>query len=357
MKTYTCACGELLYFENVNCVNCRREVGFLPDLVCISSMEPPDNSGFHAVNDGGAKGRLYKKCGNYAQTGVCNWMVPAEMTNERFCTSCRLDMVIPDLSIPENVTLWAAIEAAKRRLVYSALRLKLPLANREEDPQNGLGFRFMGDTMNPDGSTASKVITEHNHGLITLNINEADDVKREKMRTSMHEPYRTLLGHFRHECGHYYWDRLVFNTKFLEPYRALFGDERQNYESAMKKYYATGAPADWGNHFISMYATMHPWEDWAESWAHYLHIQDTLEVAVDFGLVGKRIKIDPTGDSGGSRTSVKAKPFDEVMEAWAELTVALNCLNRSMGLRDLYPFVLSEPVVKKMEFISEVIAG
>jgi len=173
----------------------------------------------------------------------------------------------------------------------------------------------------------------------------------------MKEPYRTLLGHFRHETGHYYWDRLVNNTKFLEPFRAVFGDERLNYEDAMKTYYGTGAPVDWQDNYISMYATMHPWEDWAESWAHYLHIQDTLEVAADFGLVGKRIKIDPKGNAEGTQASLKAKPFGQVLEAWAELTIALNSINRSMGLRDLYPFILSKPVVDKLYFISEVIAG
>ncbi len=352
MKTYTCTCGELLYFENFSCVNCKREVGFLPDLICASSFDKPDTNGVYPATAEAAKGRLYKKCQNYAQHNVCNWMIPAESVNEAFCTSCRLNMVIPDLTVPENITLWAAIEVAKRRLIYSALRLKLPLANRIEDPKGGLGFRFMGDTRNPDGSVAQKVMTEHNEGLITLNISEADDAVREKLRTNMKEPYRTLLGHFRHESGHYYWDRLVRDTKFLEPFRALFGDDRQDYNEAMKRYYATGAPADWGNNFISMYATMHPWEDWAETWAHYLHIQDTLEVAADFGLVGRRIKIDPV-----KQGEVKAKPFDEVMDAWAELSIALNCLNRSMGMRDLYPFVLSQPVIDKLGFISEVIAG
>jgi hypothetical protein len=352
MKTYTCACGELLYFENSACVTCGREVGFLPDVVCLSSLEKPDDKGFYPPSVAEAKGRLYKKCQNYKQHNVCNWMVSAEDKNEPFCSSCRLDLVIPDLAAPQNLVLWAAIEVAKRRLIYSALRLKLPLANRIEDPKAGLGFRFMADTLNPDGSVATRVITEHNDGVITLNLNEADDSTREKMRTSMKEPYRTLLGHFRHESGHYYWDRLVRDTKFIEPYRALFGDERQDYNESMKKYYATGAPANWGDHFISMYATMHPWEDWAESWAHDLHIQDTLEVAADFGLVGKRVRIDPAAEG-----AVKPKPFDQVMDTWAELSIALNCLNRSMGLRDLYPFVLSKPVVDKLGFISEVIAG
>ena len=351
MKTYTCACGELLYFENFSCVNCKREVGFLPDLVCLSSLEKPGDQGLYPANAEEAKGKLYKKCQNYTQQGVCNWMIPAE-NPEAFCTSCRLDMVIPDLANAENVKLWAAMEMAKRRLVYSALRLKLPLANRIEEPQSGLGFRFMADMLNPDGSVASKVITEHNEGLITVNLSEADDAVREKMRTSMKEPYRTLLGHFRHESGHYYWDRLVKDTKFIEPYRAIFGDERQDYGEAMKKYYDNGAPANWVDSYISAYSTMHPWEDWAETWAHYLHIQDTLEVAGDFGLVGKRVKIAPVADG-----MVKPKPFEEVMDTWAELAIVLNCLNRSMGMRDFYPFVLTKAVVDKLQFVSDVIAG
>jgi hypothetical protein len=356
VKTYTCTCGELLFFENVVCVNCKRELGFLPDLICLSSLEPADN-GNYLANVPEAKKSLYKKCQNYLQTGACNWMVPVENGAEGYCVSCRLNTMVPDLSIPRNVELWALIEAAKRRLIYSSLRLKLPLANRTDDPKRGLGFRFMADVLNPDGTVATRVMTEHDHGLITLNLEEADDGVREKTRLGMKEPYRTLLGHFRHETGHYYWDRLVLDSKFLEPFRALFGDDRQSYEEAMKTYYNTGAPPNWQDNYISMYSTMHPWEDWAETWAHYLHIQDTLEVAGDFGLVGRRIKIDPTGTSDGPGVTLKAKPFEEVMEAWAELTIALNSLNRSMGLRDLYPFVLSAKVIEKLHFISQVIAG
>jgi len=355
MKTYTCTCGQLLFFENISCTTCSREVGFLPDLICASSLDPADN-GLFAATTPEARGALYKKCANYAQDGICNWMVPADNAAESFCVSCRLDTVIPDKSVPHNLVLWGLTEAAKRRLVYSSLRLKLPLANRTDDPERGLGFRFMADTTKPDGSV-DHVITEHDHGLITLNIAEADDAFREKMRLGMKEPYRTLLGHFRHETGHYYWDRLVLNSKFLEPFRQIFGDDRQSYEDNMKKYYANGAPANWQDNFISAYSSMHPWEDWAESWAHFLHIQDTLEVAADFGLVGKRIKIDPKGDAEGRKASLAAKPFDQVMETWAELTIALNSINRSMGLRDLYPFILSPPVIDKLRFISDVIAG
>ncbi|MGC9944649.1 MAG: putative zinc-binding metallopeptidase, partial [Verrucomicrobiota bacterium] len=354
MKTYTCTCGQLLFFENIGCVSCNHEVGFLPDLICVSRLEAA-NDGLYSPTAEEVKSRLYKKCQNYTQAGICNWMVPAE-SPESFCASCRLDTMIPDQSIPQNVVLWGLTEAAKRRLIYSCLRLKLPLANRVDDPERGLGFQFLADTKRPDGAV-DHVVTEHNDGLITLNIAEADDAAREKIRLGMKEPYRTLLGHFRHETGHYYWDRLVLNSEFLEPYRALFGDERQSYDDAMKKYYNSGAPSNWQDNYISMYATMHPWEDWAESWAHYLHIQDTLEVAADFGLVGKRIKIDPKGTAEGTQASLKAKPFAQVLETWAELTIALNSINRSMGLRDLYPFILSQPVVDKLRFISQVIAG
>lgn len=352
MKTYNCACGQLLFFVNTVCVNCRREVGFLPDLICGSSLESAAD-GQYVPTCKEANGRLYRKCQNYTQAGVCNWMIPAE-NMEPFCVSCRLDTVIPDQSIPHNVELWALTEAAKRRLIYSCLRLKLPLASREDDPERGLGFRFMADTQNPDG-TVERVMTAHNNGLITLNIEEADDSAREKIRLGMKEPYRTLLGHFRHESGHYYWDRLVADTNFLKPFRALFGDETPSYDEAMKKHYEVGPPGNWQDSYISAYATMHPWEDWAESWAHYLHIQDTLEVAADFGLVGKRIMISPKVEEG--KNVPRPKSFDHVLERWAKLTVALNSINRSMGLRDMYPFVLSKSVVDKLRFISEVIAG
>jgi len=354
MKTAPCTCGQLLFFENTICVNCHREVGFLPDIMTLASLEL-DQDGTYIPNLGKQQSH-YKKCQNYAVANVCNWMVPAENTAECFCVSCRLNTMIPDQKIPHNVILWGLTEAAKRRFVYSALSLKLPLANRIDDPKGGLGFRFLADTKNPDGSI-KRVMTEHDHGLITLNIEEANDADRERIRLGMKEPYRTLLGHFRHETGHYYWDRLVDNSPFLDRYRVIFGDERVSYEDSMKKYYEKGAPADWQEHYVSAYSTMHPWEDWAESWAHYLHIQDALETAADFDFVGRRIKIDPRGDAESVRPTEKARPFNVVLEKWSELTVALNSINRSMGLRDLYPFVLSQSIIDKLFFISEVIAG
>jgi hypothetical protein len=333
-------------------MKCGRDIGFLPDLLLLSSLDPAGDN-LYAATAPEAAGRRYKKCLNYEEEAVCNWMVPEEKKQESFCTSCRLDQIIPDLSIEKNRVLWGLIENGKRRLVYSLLSLKLPVLNKFDDPNQGMSFRFLAQAPN----SATRVLTGHDDGIITLNISEADDAEREKMRLSMKEPYRTILGHFRHEVGHYYWDRLISGTKYLEPFRALFGDERPDYLQALATYYATGARSNWQEQFVSVYATAHPWEDWAETWAHYLHIQDTLEVALDFGLIDERLQLEPREQTESSWFAPRQKKFEEVIEAWARLTIALNSINRSMGLRDIYPFVLSRAVVEKIRFVAEVIAG
>ncbi len=353
MKTYHCVCGQLIFFENVVCIKCGRGLGFLPDQLCLSSLEfSNNNDGTFLPTAREAGGRLYKKCRNYEHQAVCNWMIPAEKTNQNFCTSCRLDAIIPDLSIEKNHGLWQLIENSKRRLVYSLLSLNLPVRNKADDPKTGMSFRFLAEPPN----SKIRVFTGHDEGVITLNISEADDSEREKMRLSMKEPYRTLLGHFRHEVGHYYWDRLVAGTKYLEPYRALFGDERADYNEALAKYYETGASLNWQHNYVSVYSTAHPWEDWAETWAHYLHIQDTLEVALDFGLIEQHLSLAPQQEAKNT-FGPRQRKFEEVIDAWSNLTVALNSINRSMGLRDIYPFVLSRPVIEKLRFVATVIAG
>jgi hypothetical protein len=355
MKTFTCSCGRLIFFQNISCLACNRELGFLPDSLTLSVIEPTGDGFFFAKRRGGPS-RRYKKCQNYAQQSVCNWMIPEEERNEAFCQSCRLNQVIPDLDSGQNRALWALTELAKRRLIYSLLNLKLPVSDKARDSEKGLAFRFLSDVVNPDGSV-SKILTGHDNRTITLNIAEADDGFREKVRLAMNEPYRTLLGHFRHEIGHYYWDRLVRGTQILDPYRALFGDERADYATALQTYYVNGAPANWQANHVSAYATAHPWEDWAETWAHFMHIQDTLEVATDFGLQGKRAHRDSNWPEAESAHTLKHDKFDQMIEAWMSLVVALNSINRSMGHQDLYPFVLSPAVIDKLRFVSEVISG
>ncbi len=248
------------------------------------------------------------------------------------------------------------METAKRRLVYSLLSFRLPVASKIDDREKGLAFAFLEDQTKPDGGV-EKVMTGHANGLITLNIAEADDSVREKVRHEMGEPLRTLLGHFRHEIGHYYWDRLVLGSKFLNRYRELFGNEQENYDEALKRHYANGAPANWQENYISAYATAHPWEDWAETWAHFIHIKDTLEVANDFGLVGKAVRLDPKNAGRKPWLASEQLTFEGIIGAWAEISIALNSINRAMGLADTYPFVLSPPVINKLRFIFEVIAS
>ena len=284
------------------------------------------------------------------------WNVSPARKIPSFCASCRLNQTIPDLSRRQNHELWARMETAKRRLIYSLLNLNLPIASKTEDPQQGLAFAFLDDVVKPDG-TVSKVLTGHDNGLITLNIIEADDAARERVRLAMGEPHRTLLGHFRHEIGHYYWDRLVRDTNLIDRYRQLFGNESANYMQALQQYYSSSAPPNWQNNYISAYATAHPWEDWAESWAHFMHIQDTLETANQYGLVGKSIRLDPRSTGGQPGASSGHVAVEEIIAAWAYFTIALNSINRSMGLHDTYPFVISPAIVDKLTFIFDVIAS
>ncbi|HEY9197025.1 MAG TPA: putative zinc-binding metallopeptidase, partial [Mucilaginibacter sp.] len=236
-------------------------------------------------------------------------------------------------------------------LVYTLLQMKLPLVSKVQDVERGLSFDFLTDE-----NTGQKVLTGHENGLITLNINEADDDKREKFRKEMNEPYRTLLGHFRHEVGHYYWDRLIAGSLFIDEYRELFGDEREDYAQALQRHYNEGAPADWNLNYISSYASSHPWEDWAETWAHYLHIIDTLETADAFGMqVAPRV----AGKNDKLQAIIKTNPyrqqnFRQLLDMWLPLTFAVNSMNRSMGNHDLYPFVIQPKVIEKLSFIHQV---
>lgn len=342
MKTFGCVCGNRLHFENNRCLVCERSLGFLPGLGILSALEPAASGNWTALADGG----LYRQCANYSRYNVCNWMVPAHESNA-FCVSCRLNRVIPNLSEGNNLTLWARIETAKRRLLYTLLQLGLPVVDRSSDPQRGLAFKFMEDPeQDSEFSNAvtpqRQIITGHSTGIITINIMEAEPSERERMRERMNERYRTLLGHFRHEIGHYYWELLVRNGAWLDEFHALFGDEQADYHSALERYYEQGPPPDWQQDYVSAYASAHPWEDWAESWAHYLHMTDTLETAQDYGF--------RMGADTGER-------FEDLASDWAYLSVALNALNRSMGLEDAYPFVLSGRALEKLRFVHQVVQG
>jgi hypothetical protein len=345
MLNFKCLCGNTLYFENTWCVRCERELGFSPAHLALTAIEPRENDAWEALQLPD-KPRL-RKCANYTTHHICNWLIPAGDSRD-YCLSCRFTSVIPNLDVPGNIAKWAVIATAKRRLFFTLLSLKLPLRAKAEDPETGLEFQFLAD--NPGGGApASHVFTGHSDGVITLNILEADDAEREKVRVTMHEPYRTVLGHLRHEIGHYFWTLLVDKTGWAPRFASVFGDPSLDYGVALNNYHAAGPPSNWPERFVSAYASSHPWEDWAESWAHYLHIYDTLETARDLELSGKTLSILASADRNA--------PFEQTISAWESLSVILNCLNRSLGLRDAYPFVLAKPVAEKLRFIHELIAA
>ncbi|HEX3133952.1 MAG TPA: putative zinc-binding peptidase [Planctomycetota bacterium] len=350
MKLFACqSCGAQLYFENVRCLACGHELGFIPEENILAAIEPNDDGTWHSTAADFA-GITWRKCARYANDGVCNWLVRSGDANE-LCRSCRMTRTIPDLSRPGNHDAWRRMEIAKRRLIYGLTSQGLPVVDRSQDPDGGLVFEFLADT------PQHKAITGHSDGLITVNIAEADPVERERARTNLHEGYRTILGHLRHESGHYFWDRLVRQGPRLEEVRALFGDDRQDYAAAMKRHYEQGSHADWSNGFVSAYATMHPWEDWAETWAHYLHMVDAVEIA---GHLGLSLKTRPQGsceplvEMTAPREAVDS--FEGLLAAWIPLTFATNCLTRSIGHQDWYPFVLSDGVIAKLRLVHAVIA-
>ncbi|MBD0257887.1 MAG: putative zinc-binding peptidase [Cytophagales bacterium] len=347
MKLFKCThCGQLLYFENIRCEQCSYPLGFLGYARQLVPLVPAGGA-LYRVYDNGPE--TYRYCANHDH-GACNWLVP-DRSGSPYCEACALNRTVPDLSVPEYVARWRTIEVAKHRLVYTLLRMGLPPAPKTQDPVRGLAFDFLADQ--PGGE---RVLTGHAAGLVTLNIAEADDLEREKARKLMGEPYRTLLGHFRHEVGHYYWDQLISGTPEEAGFRAMFGDERADYGEALKRHYAEGAPPDWPERFISAYASMHPWEDWAETWAHYLHILDTLETAYAFGL---RVRPGLAEPADGLKADIRVDPyhlesFDALIGLWLPLSFAVNSLNRSMGHPDLYPFVIPPAVMEKLRFIHSV---
>jgi hypothetical protein len=348
MKRFQCqCCGNEVHFENTICVNCGRRLGYIAEEFAMAAVEPSNGAWSSAAHPN----QEFKFCANW-ELDACNWLLPAVNTDS-FCEACRHNRAVPNLGIPENIATWRKMELAKRFLFYSLIKWRLPRPTRSVEVNYGLVFDFLADNIDASGAVIP-VLTGHDDGIITINIAEADDAERERRRTSMKEPYRTLLGHFRHEIGHYYWDRLVLHGGPLEEFRALFGDERADYAEALKRHYTSGPPSMWQDAYISSYATSHPWEDFAETWAHYTHMVDTLETARAYGL-----KLhSPAGafsEVGVEFSPYKAPSITAISDAWPPLTVALNAVNRSMGQRDMYPFVLSGPVIEKLNFIHGLI--
>lgn len=320
MKRFTCSCGSHVYFDNTHCIACNRILGFDPALMDMVAVRDAAGDG-RLVGDTGLE---YRHCRNRIEYDVCNWFTDGE---PGFCRACAMNEVIPDLGVPGNKVLWFRLERAKRRLLYSLLGLQLPTTG--DGRRKDLRFHFLEDKRRNPNAPEEFVSTGHAEGLITINVAEADTIARNKMRQQMQERYRTLLGHFRHEAGHYYLDYLVSGAD--AEFARLFGDPTIDYAAAMRRHYETGPPPHWEESYVSAYASSHPWEDWAEIFAHYLHITDTLDT------MSWAMPRDSTGDW---------------IRDWLELSVGLNEICLSLGVNKAYPFVLKEPTIEKLRFIA-----
>lgn len=354
MKTFHCQyCGHPIFFENVQCLQCGSALAFLPDRLTMAALEPVPR------HPGSWRPRLrsrrvtsqarYRLCHNHTTQNACNFAVPASDPHP-LCVACRLTRVLPDLSLPENPQRWYRLEVAKRRLFYSLAKLGLIATAPVDGALDGPQFEFLADT------PGRPVMTGHSQGVITINIAEADDAERVRRRVAMHEPYRTLLGHLRHESGHYYWGPLIHDEGRHDAFRAVFGDERLDYGSALQQHYARGgAVPDWQDRFVSAYSTAHPWEDWAETWAHYLHMVDLLETAASYNT---RLSLPGNGGEVEEVTNpleTGMPQFQQLVEQWVPLTLLVNSLNRSLGQEDAYPFALSPAALEKLRFVHDVI--
>ena len=347
VRSFSCAvCGRLLVFENSVCMNCHTPSGYDPVTRQLVPV-PRDGSLVRCPNAGIA---------------ACNWLVETGRGPGALCDSCRLTRTRPADGDAEGLAAFARTEAAKRRLHYQLVDLGVPVVPLAVDPQRGLAFDLLSSARTP-------VTTGHADGVVTIDLAEGHDAHREARRVELSEPYRTLLGHVRHEVGHYYWVVIVEGNGLvpaggpvLDAFRELFGDERADYAEALQRHYAAGPRAGWNDTHVSAYATAHPWEDWAETFAHYLHIRDTLQTAGAYGMIvtGPDAPVSDAGDlvAVPNEYDLSApRPFQQVMDTWLPLTYALNAVNRSMGSDDLYPFVISPAVVRKLAFVHDVIGA
>lgn len=356
MRVFLChKCGQALFFENHACLFCGSVVAFLPDRLIVAAVEPVrGRAGIWralAERRPGRQAPRYRLCENRVRHGICNFAIEAGDPN-RLCVSCRLTRVLPDLSSPDNKHRWSRMEAAKRCLYYGLAKLRLLTAAPGPEQLDRLVFEFLEDL------PGLRVVTGHCNGLITVDVAEANDESRVARRAELHERYRTLLGHLRHEVGHYYWDVLIRDGCRIAEFRQIFGDESVDYDLALRRYYREGAPEDWTEHYVSRYASSHPWEDWAEAWAHYLHMVDLLETAASY-----HTRIALPGEEAGAHRELtspvegQVPAFEELVRQWRPVTLLANSLNRSLGQEDAYPFALSPRVLQKLKFVHDVIGA
>lgn len=346
MRLFHCDnCGKPVYFENRSCLNCGSRLGFVAEDITLHAVKPDAKPDRWRRFD--QQQFVYRFCPN-AAWDICNWLVRDDGPDE-YCSSCRYNGLVPDPNTADGLRRWRAISDAQRHLFYSFMRWDLPRPTRREDPNGGLLFDLKDDEILPDGS-CKPVLIGHDEGRIVIRTAEADDPTREQMREQLNEPYRTLLGHFRHETGHFMWNKLVRDAGKIDSFRSVFGDETEDYGAALQRHYEKGPEPGWGSRYISYYATSHPWEDFAECFAHVLHIVDSLETAHMFGIALAPQASD-ISSAQANFDPYTALDFDRIRDVWIPLSVALNSIHHSMGERDLYPFILTPEISAKLKYV------
>ena len=332
MQQFHCRCGQVVYCENSRCERCGCTLAFEPlTREMFSLTVQPDG----VMTDD--RGKAYRLCANWSAHRACNGVVEALVDNSGvgLCSCCRLNRTIPIIEgRPENIPRWKSLERAKRRMIAGVCKLGLTVTPSDGVPMR---FDFLEDKRSHPDVLEHFVTTGHKDGVITINVTEADDIQRVQQRELLGERYRTVLGHFRHEAGHYFYNHLV---QAVGEFADTFGDPADGYQSALEDYYARGPAAGWEYNYVSAYASSHPLEDWAECFAHYLHIDDTLETAVVLGLV----------EEPGPR-------LPDRLDSWVRFSLQFNEVSRSLGLRDAYPFVLTPPIIAKLEYVERSIAA
>jgi len=354
MQRFACTCGNALFFENSRCLSCGRTSGWCPCCGMLTALEPTGDDVHLRCGQSGC-GAALARCHNFVVQDICNRCLPAEAAEAgaRFCDYCQLSGTIPDLSIPGHRARWYRLEVAKRRLLYQLDTIGLPYHPLQPgacppgvNPGPPLRFAFMTDAVPAEDGAwrdigCERVYTGHCAGHITINVREADDLQRERMRLNLGEAQRTLIGHFRHEIGHYYWERLVAGqctSRFID----IFGDHRDpTYAEALHRHYEHGPPADWPTRYISAYASMHPWEDFAETFGFYLDMRSVLDTAWHMHLADPL----PTGTAD----------LRAMLDQHGHLVIGLNEMNRTMGLIDLAPDPVPAAAHGKLAFVHDLI--
>lgn len=342
VRRFDCqTCDAALTFDDTRCRSCSAEIGYFLDADHLGPIEP-GNGATYRRRGAPDHDPDWWRCLNTAWG--CNWMVPLDDGNV-WCAACRLTRGRPDESNPDAVRAWSHAEAAKRRLVAQLYRLGLPVAppsRRDDDTTSSDDGLVIDLVYLPD----SVGVTGHRPGVITLDLREVDPGFREAAREHFGEQYRTVLGHLRHETGHHFWQRLVVRADALDDARELFGDERADYAAALETHYGRlrgpHGTVDVPHAYISDYASVHPSEDWAECFAHYLHLRDGLETAESFGL----------GASDHDDDTLEA-----MLSRWRELSRGVDEVSRALGQSPAYGVVVHPEVEPKLRFVHERITG